>query len=434
MPAKRICIIGGGLAGLSAAYYLQQRKHECHVFERESRVGGLCRSRKSGAFTFDYSGHLLHFRHAGTFRLVSRLLKGNLLMHRRNAWVSVGAGFVRYPFQANFYGLPRRIARECLLEFIKARCAAGGSSVAQANLERWILRTFGKGIARHFLLPYNRKFWRVPVRSLTTDWLDGFIPVPSLKEVIEGSLSMSTRQFGYNSVFWYPRYGGIQALPDALSRGLRGLHTDSPVEQVDLRRRRLRVRAGGWERFDVLIATVPLPEWKCLTSLPADVEKSVNALRWTSVSTVNLGVCSAADEKRHWIYFPQADIPFFRAGFYHGFSAHNAPRGAHSLYVETSAPGWRRRLPGKPDVAAMVKSLRRAGCLVAGDRLCEQDIITMPYGYVIYDKNRDAAVKSISDYLARHGVICAGRYGSWQYLSMEGTMMQAFSAVQSIIS
>jgi uncharacterized protein len=36
---KRIAVIGSGIAGLSAAYYLS-RKHEIHVFEKDSRIGG----------------------------------------------------------------------------------------------------------------------------------------------------------------------------------------------------------------------------------------------------------------------------------------------------------------------------------------------------------------------------------------------------------
>src|SRR5579872_613204 len=36
---KRIAVIGSGISGLAAAYYLS-RKHEVHVFEKDSRVGG----------------------------------------------------------------------------------------------------------------------------------------------------------------------------------------------------------------------------------------------------------------------------------------------------------------------------------------------------------------------------------------------------------
>ena len=39
----RICIVGGGPAGLSAGMYLEQKGYENYViFERNDRVGGKC--------------------------------------------------------------------------------------------------------------------------------------------------------------------------------------------------------------------------------------------------------------------------------------------------------------------------------------------------------------------------------------------------------
>ena len=58
MTKKRIVILGGGLAGLSAAWHLQKKGSESLVFEKESEVGGLCRSKTKGGFNFDYDGHL----------------------------------------------------------------------------------------------------------------------------------------------------------------------------------------------------------------------------------------------------------------------------------------------------------------------------------------------------------------------------------------
>src|SRR5207237_6069331 len=71
---KRIVIISGALAGLSAAYHL--REHEPAVFEKETAVGGLCRSFTQDGFTFDCTGHLVHLRNQYTKDLIARLLPG----------------------------------------------------------------------------------------------------------------------------------------------------------------------------------------------------------------------------------------------------------------------------------------------------------------------------------------------------------------------
>ncbi|MBU2615156.1 MAG: FAD-dependent oxidoreductase, partial [Elusimicrobia bacterium] len=60
-------IIGGGISGLAAAYHL---KNDYIIFEKENTAGGLCRSIKTGGFTFDYSGHFLHLRNDYSKNLV----------------------------------------------------------------------------------------------------------------------------------------------------------------------------------------------------------------------------------------------------------------------------------------------------------------------------------------------------------------------------
>src|SRR5262249_62223071 len=54
---KKVVIIGGGLAGLSAGYHLS----DCEpvVFEREREIGGLCRSFRQEGFTVDGAGRLI---------------------------------------------------------------------------------------------------------------------------------------------------------------------------------------------------------------------------------------------------------------------------------------------------------------------------------------------------------------------------------------
>ena len=58
MP-KSVLIIGAGIAGLSAASYLQRNGFETEVFEMHTQPGGLCTAWKRGGFTFDGCIHWL---------------------------------------------------------------------------------------------------------------------------------------------------------------------------------------------------------------------------------------------------------------------------------------------------------------------------------------------------------------------------------------
>src|SRR5262245_34612411 len=104
---KRVAILGGGLAGLSALWHLQKVGYEnCFLFEKESRIGGLTRSEVVNGFTFDYTGHLLHFKDESIKKLVEDLLGDNIHYVVRNSWIFSQGTYTRYPFQTNLYGLP----------------------------------------------------------------------------------------------------------------------------------------------------------------------------------------------------------------------------------------------------------------------------------------------------------------------------------------
>jgi len=325
MANKKIIILGAGLAGLSAAWHLQKKGINCQVFEKEAEVGGLCRSKNIDGFTFDYDGHLLHFKHRYTFNLVNNLLGNNLTEHKRSAWIYAYGQYSRYPFQANLYGLPSELIKECLLGFIQT---TKDGKIKKKNLTflDWINKTFGEGIARYFMVPYNTKFWTLPPKDLTCGWLDSFIPVPSLSEVIEGAVNDCQRQFGYNAQFWYPKNGGINQVPLSLARQIKNIYTNSQVREINLKKKEIKMASGDKEDFDFLISTIPLPDLpNLIKGVPRYIYNLLKKLKWNTIFNLNLGIEGKDSLKRHWVYFPGKDTCFFRVGFPHNFSSNAVP-------------------------------------------------------------------------------------------------------------
>ena len=52
-------IIGAGISGLTYANYA---KEDYLIVEKESEVGGYCRTIKSKDYVWDYAGHFFHFK------------------------------------------------------------------------------------------------------------------------------------------------------------------------------------------------------------------------------------------------------------------------------------------------------------------------------------------------------------------------------------
>lgn len=430
MIKKRVIVIGAGLAGLSAAWHLKRKGIDTAVFEKESEVGGLCRSKNINGFIFDYDGHLLHFRHRYGFELVRRLLKNNLVKHRRNAWVYSHHTFTRYPFQGNFYGLPIAIAKECLLGFIKAS-RNGHAPKEEINFLQWIKQTFGDGIARHFMVPYNTKFWTIPAQELTCEWVDGFIPIPSLNQVVEGTVRENKKAYGYNAKFWYPQRGGIEELVKALACQVKNIYTHCPVTEINLARKEIKTLKDEKEKFDYLISTIPLPELPSIVKdMPDEIIRSCKKLRWNSIFNLNLGVDKNDTQARHWIYVPQKDISFFRVGFFHNFSQELAPANKGSLYIEVS---YSKDKPiDKNKMLLRIKlDLEKLNILRSCDKIYAQDINDINYGYPIYDSNYNTCRQKILEYLLQNRVFSCGRYGSWRYMTMEEALLDGCKAAQN---
>lgn len=432
MPKKIIIILGAGLAGLSAAWHLQKKGIDCRIFEKESEVGGLCRNKKINNFVFDYSGHLLHFRHKYTFNLVKSLLGNNLLKHQRSAWIYSFGEYTRYPFQANLYGLPKSVVQDCLLGLIQTYNNGHEKIKNNRSFGDWIIQTFGKGIAHHFMIPYNKKFWTISPRELTCEWLDGFIPVPSLKEVIEGTIEESKRQFGYNAQFWYPKKEGINQLPLAFASQIKNIYTNCQIVGIDLSKKEIRLASGNKEKFDYLISTIPLPDMPGLINqLPPEVQSAFRKLRWNSIFNLNLGISKRDFSGRHWIYFPEKESCFFRLGFFNNFSPRLAPSDKNSLYVEIA---YSKDKPiDKSKITLRIKEdLKKLGILNQEERVIAQDINDIKYGYPVYDSNYRLAREEIIKFFNQKNILLCGRYGSWRYMSMEDVILDGKEIARSL--
>ncbi len=417
---KDIVILGAGLAGLSTAYHLERGYS---LFEKEPEAGGMARSINKDGYIFDYDGHLLHFRNEYALSLVKELLGGNLAPHRRNSWIYSKGRFTQYPFQANFYGLPKDVIRDCLLGLVKSRIRSSDRIISSANFRDWIGNTFGEGIAKHFMLPYNKKFWTIDPSDLTCEWLDGFVPVPTIEDVITGAISSNTKSYGYNSRFWYPVKGGISGLVEGFLQKVSNIYLGKRAVTIDQYRREIVFEDGTIKRFKQLVSTVPMPElFNLLVNIPSRVKEAFSMLKFTSIFVVNLGIMRDDLTDKHWVYYPEDKIVFYRAGFPTNFSMDVAPAKRTSIYAEISYSG-RKELDKEKAIAETINNLKILGMIENESEIELCLPVDIKYGYIVYDVNRSHAVDTIKGYLKRFGLYPIGRYGGWRYMSMEDVIL-----------
>lgn len=433
-------VIGAGPTGLAAAHYLGQAAPESStvVIEREREVGGWCRSVVDRGFTFDHAGHIMFSNDPEVLRLYQVLLGENVHWQNREAWVFSKGVHTRYPFQGALYGLPPAVLKECLMGAIEAQQQASANPEAQppGNFEEFIYRVGGKGVAKHFAIPYNRKLWAVPLDQMETSWLGGRVPLPDLEQMIEGALEPAPAPMGPNARFGYPLRGGFQALMDGFLPLIDAeLALNTSIVKVSPRQRLVQTSDGRVLHYDKLVSTMPLPALVGICQeAPVDVRQAAAALRHVSVRCVNLGIGRAGITDKHWIYYPE-DTVFHRIFVQGNASPHNNPEGGFGLTCEiTYGAGKPLPVDGQALIDLCLADCRRIGLLRDDDTLLASNQVDMPCAYVVYDHARAANVELIRNWLSSFGVVLAGRYSEWACYNSDHAFMAGRRAAQECLA
>lgn len=427
---RNIVVLGGGLAGLSVAYHSGG-----FVYEKQGFVGGTCISPEVDGFIFDLGIHVLHTRDKYVLELLIDILKCRMQTKRRSAWIYSNNVMTKYPFQVNTFGLPRDIKKSCI-EGFKKTCRVNIAKTDYKNYEEWIYSKFGKGIAKHFYLPYSEKFWTVSAREMTTDWLDVRVPVPQLKDVLEGSQKLYEKEYGPNALFRYPLKSGISKIPESFVHRLNNkIFLNKEAISLSFKNKSIRFKNGTVLFYDSLVSTIPIPElFNIIQEMaPSHIKNAVKSLRCNSILCVNIGMEKVDIHPSHWIYYPEKDYVFFRISFPKNFCKSLAPRGCSSITAEISY-SEHKDIDKKGIVDRTINDLIKAKILKDKARIKVIDVRDVKYGYPIYDHNRKDSMKLIDDYLRRFNIFLAGRYGRWEYQWMHDAILDGRRVAQEVIN
>lgn len=414
-----ILVIGAGLAGLSAAWHLRDKKN-IRVVDQSHRVGGLTATNEREGFLFDHTGHLLHLRDETIKKwVVEELFAGNIPSVNRDSRVWSWGVYTRYPFQANTFGLPQKVADECLREYLKVLEHPPKNLIRTA--EDFIYHHFGRGFAKHFMIPYNKKIWGVHPKKMSASWGERFVPIPKKEEVLAGAKADSQKRLGYNSSFLYPRRG-MGELSERVYGALREhveVEFGKKLVRVDFKKKIAYFSHGEVITYKTLISTIPLKELLGrLVAPPKAIAQKTKQLQCQSLCYLNVALNTKTRVPWQWCYVPSPKVPFYRVGVYSNISKALVPRGKSSLYVELSS---RRYTPAV--LPKVIQELKNMGLIRNKKDIRFIDPHFVKYAYVIYDKHYAKVVPQMHDFLKKYDIHSIGRWGAWNYSSMEDSLL-----------
>ncbi len=420
---RRIVILGAGPTGLAAGYRLQELGYRnFQVIEARHKVGGLASSETSpNGFTYDIGGHVLFSHYEYFDRLFDKLMGDEYQELVREAWVWMCGRFLPYPLQNNIRGLPKEVVLEIVLGLIEAQKEPLDLEKIE-NFEQLIMKQFGAGLAKYFMMPYNFKVWAHPPRMMNKEWIGERVALPSLARVLGNViLDRDDAGWGPNNTFKYPRYGGTGGLFERIVPYIREhLQLERPAVRVDPDAKVVTFADGSTESYDVLMSTLPMDKLVAMTggAAPDVVREEAGRLRHSGSFIVGVGVDRPADTTKCWMYYPEGDCPFYRVTYLSNYSPEVVPDHTrqHSLLAEISHSEFK---PEERDtiVDQTIEGMLNVRLLDESDvpRIVDTYVIERDYTYPTPSLERDAALRTIHPWLHARDVYSRGRFGAWRY-------------------
>ena len=309
---------------------------------------------------------------------------------------------------------------------MQERPAGAGPGMAP-NFKEWIKDNLGRGIARHFMFPYNNKVWAYPLEDLSAGWIG---------ERVCQRPNAGDTAWGPNSVFRYPLRGGTGEIFRRMAAASGdNLRLNSKLLGVNPRTKRIRLSGGIEDRYDALINTSPLDSFlKTIDGCGKRLLRASRHLKHNSVFIVGIGLHKRCRQKRCWVYFPEKTSPFYRMTYLSNYSPNNAPDSAYQSLLCESAYSRYKKESSSGITDATIRGLVSSGILEPTDRkkIASTFLFDIDYAYPIPTLKRDEALGAILPELQRMGIYSRGRFGSWRYETgnMDHSCMQGKEAAE----
>lgn len=414
-------VIGAGISGLTFANYC---KGDYLIVEKESEVGGYCRTFKKGEYVWDFAGHFFHFK-TDEFKakFLEKMPKEDIIYNEKRTKICHAGKMIDFPFQTNIHQLDKEEFIDCLYDLFNKE-----EKENYDNFLDMLYGKFGKSIVEKFLKPYNEKLYAIDLKELDVDAMGRFFPYADKEQIIN---NMKNHQVNsYNSSFLYPKNGAgsfIEILYNSLDRNKILLNTS--VEKINVEKKEAILSNGDIISYEYLINTSPLNKF---LQLVGGYEHLINEMSYNKVLVFNLGfdrpskICT----KEHWLYVASKDCNFYRCGFYNNILGTKDL----SMYIEIGYP--KNSVIDQEEIQKQLnltlKSLKDLNIIDSETKLVDYLPLVMDPAYVHINTKTNEKLDKLKENFSLNNVYTIGRYGAWIYNSMEDSMLKAKELAEKI--
>ncbi|HET7294312.1 MAG TPA: NAD(P)/FAD-dependent oxidoreductase, partial [Vicinamibacteria bacterium] len=444
---KRVVIIGGGPAGLTAAYALMKAGVSSVVLEQDTQVGGHARTVAYKGYLFDVGGHRFFTKIPEVQAIWREVMEDRFLRVRRLSRILYRGSFFHYPlkpFEA-LWKLGLFESAWVILSYLRKQLFP---LRPEDNLESWMSNRFGRRLFLMFFKTYTEKVWGLPCTEIRAEWGAQRIKTLTLGSAILSSLLPGReRPRSLVEEFRYPERGpGMlwERMAVILGRGGHEVRLERRV--VGIRRTAFRVdavvtRHGATEEVvegTDFIASMPLPELVLGLDPPAppEIQDAARALRYRDFITVALMIRKADLFPDNWIYIHTPEVLVGRIQNFRNWSAAMVPEpGTTCLGLEyfCNEGDWLWTTPDARLVEIARAEIGKLGFASEGD-VFDAAVVRQKKAYPVYDPAYRRHLDRLRDYLLDfENLQMVGRNGLHKYNNQDHAMLTALLAVRNVL-
>jgi len=415
MSKSKIGILGGGVSSLAFSHFYEKK---VSIIEKESTLGGLCRSFiDDDGIAWDIGPHITFSKNQEILEFIISLTEMNELK-RSNRIIHDGR-FIKYPFENDLSSLSDKDRDYCLNTFLDNPY----ENYPSTNMLEFFYEIFGEGITRLFLEPYNRKIWKYETSFMDKQMVER-IPKPPPEDIIASAKGEQTEGYLHQLYFHYPKKGGFQTIVNSLAKKIENkaeVSLENKIVGINLSNDIEIVTDKQKFNFDKIISTIPIHELLPIINPepPSEVMEALSKLKYNSIHITCLKVKGDWLGDNFAITIADPDIIFHRLSRLNFLGEHYAQRGYTNIMVETTfRKGLKEDLDHTTLEDKIIKDLESLD-IVNVEKIENIFTNTFKYAYVIYDQNHRKNTDLVLDYLRSVNITPLGRFGTFEYINSD---------------
>lgn len=444
---RRVIVIGGGPAGLTAAYELTRLGIHATVLEKRDKVGGLACTERYRGFRFDMGGHRFFTKVDPVNRIWREILGDELLLRPRLSRIYYNRKFFHYPLHPlnALAGLGFRESLLVILSYLRWQLLPYRQ---EETFEQWVTNRFGSRLFRTFFKTYTEKVWGISCSELRAGWAAQRIKDLSLKTAVL-SMFIKPRKTIRTLIdeFHYPSLGpGMMwnAMRREIERKGAVVRLDCTVTGIQRSGARIgsaTISSGDREeivRGDDFISSMPISELilKLDPPAPPHVREAARHLRYRDFLTVCLILRKPDLFPDNWIYIHSPEVKVGRIQNFKNWSPSMVPDPARSslgleYFCAEGDELWRSNDEDLVDLGK--REVEKIGLASRSD-IEDGCVFRVPKAYPVYDARYPEHLATLRQFVEGiENCETIGRNGLHRYNNQDHAMLTGMLAARNVV-